>query len=238
MKRLSLAFIGVLVLTAQAWAREPLRVPADETLGHLEKLSLSADNPYAKIDVKESTEAVDILAGKDYAAKAGKAEQVLAHPEKYNPPVLYMLSYVLFQQGRKDEAMFWFYAAQVRGRYDANRCADLSARPAVQELNRKIGPYINPYAFQDLEKLKQTVVRALEWERTTPHLYDQRWINLHGTEATTSAMKSLSGAQIHEEPVMSLPESQWEEIHKKTLDEYMADFKEALGILKERAAEK
>lgn len=208
----------------------------EELYSHLEKLSLQTDSPYARIDLKENNEAMDALIGDDSARQAAMVEEILAHPEKFNPPVLYMVSYVLFKQGRKDEGMFWFYAGQLRGRFDANRCADVSARSAVQDLNEKIGPYVNPYAFEDLDKLKQTVAKVMAWDEVTPHLYDQRWINLHGTDVTASALKSLNGSAINAAPVMSLPEAEWAEIQRRTRDEYLSDFKEALEILKERQA--
>ena len=232
-KLLIYSFLVLSFVRIQTAASQP-----EEKIGHLEKVSLSADNPYAKIDLKDNNEAMDVLIGSDPELKAAKADEVLAHPEKYNPPVLYMLSYVLFQQGRKDEAMFWFYAGQLRGRFDANRCADISARSAVAALNQKIGPYVNPYAFQDIDKLKATVAKVMEWDKATPHLYDHRWVNLHGMESMNWALKSLGGAKLDPAPVMSLPESEWEDIHRKTQEEYMSGFKEALEILKERQEER
>ena len=203
-------------------------------LGRLEKISLPPDNPYTSIDIRENNEAMDALMGHDEIEKSVRIQKIIEHPEGFNPAVLFLLSYVLFQKGRKDEAMFWFYAGQLRARYDANRCADESAKTAVRDLNAKIGPYINPYAFQDLEKLKQTVAKVLEWDRMTPYLYDQRWINLHGMGAILSALKGQDEFKTGLDEDMSVPESQWEEIHRKTQEEYLAGFKEALKILEER----
>ena len=53
--------------------------------------------------------------------------EVEAHPEMYSPLDLYGTASLLFEAGRKDEAAFWFYAAQLRARFDMNRAGESSA---------------------------------------------------------------------------------------------------------------
>lgn len=200
--------------------------------GHVgKKILVQPTGEYAKIDVKLANDTIDILLDVNNKELIDKTvSEIIAVPQNYAPPVLYMLAYTLFSQDRKDEAMFWFYAGQLRARYDANRCADVSARSAVGALNDKIGPVINPYAFKDMAKLKETIYKVLDWEKTTPFNYDHRWINLHGLNAL---MGGLGG----EEPTdpLSLPQGEWDAIHQKTLDDYLAGFNQALAMMEEKA---
>jgi len=77
---------------------------------------------------------------------------------------------VLLQFGDKDEAVFWFYAAQLRTRYQlvfegGDRGQLLTIMMAT------IGSQINNYAFQDTSKLIRTLNRVLDWDKKTvnPH---------------------------------------------------------------------
>jgi hypothetical protein len=72
--------------------------------------------------------------------------------------------------GQKDEAVFWFYAAQLRTRYQL--VFEQGDRGQLfQIMLMSIGPLINSYAFQDVSKLDRTLDRVLEWDRTTPNPY-------------------------------------------------------------------
>lgn len=127
----------------------------------------------------------------------------------------------MFRLGDKDDAAFWFYVGQLRARYDAERCRDNSAKQAVPALNQEYGGAINKYTFQDINKLSETVQRAVAYVRGHPENYDHRWINLHGMRAMQSG---LSG-EADDQP-MSAPESEWPAIKKQTIDDYYADFQE------------
>ena len=176
----------------------------------------------AKIDVKLLNQTMKILDKGTAAAKKNAVQRVLKSPEKYAPPVFYALSQVLFQQGEKDDAAFWFYAGQLRARYDANRCADVSARSAVAVLNETYGPTINKYTFQDIPKLEKLIPKVVEWDRKTKHDYDHRWINLHGMDVM---IEGLGDGDSGTKPkTQSLPESQWEKIAEKTRKDYQNGF--------------
>src|SRR5215831_8856005 len=100
---------------------------------------------YAQIDTRLTIEAIEHLGKGSANEKEEAIRQIKAGPDKYAPPAFYALSYVLLQRGDKDDAAFWFYAGQLRARFDANRCADVSAREAVAVLNQQFGPPINEY---------------------------------------------------------------------------------------------
>src|SRR6266545_1135181 len=74
---------------------------------------------YARIDVTLANETIAALTTGTEAEKGRAIQAVEAAPQKYAPPVLYVLSSALFARDRKDDAAFWFYAGQLRGRFDA-----------------------------------------------------------------------------------------------------------------------
>ncbi|MCA9405993.1 MAG: hypothetical protein KC684_05605 [Candidatus Omnitrophica bacterium] len=224
------ALLPVLLLQENLGAQEDVY----DELGQSHSVEIPADSPYAQVDVVRSSAAIHILLGDNSVLKKAQISEIIQNAENYAPPVFYLLSFALFEDDQKDEAMFWFYAGQLRGRYDANRCADKSAGAAISELNAQFGPAVNRYAFQDLDKLEKTVLKVLEWDRRTPHSYDHRWINLHGMEAMISLLEVQEGKVAVEDIVMSRPESEWEEIFRQTQETYLTGFKEVLKMMQER----
>jgi hypothetical protein len=194
-----------------------------------ETITVPRTGEYAKIDVRLLNETLHTLTNGSTAEKAKAIEAVKATPAIYAPPVFYAMSNVLFQDGQKDWAAFWFYAGQLRARYDANRCADVSARQAVAVLNQRYGPQINKYAFANLDMLEGLIPRVMEWDKLTPHKYDHRWINIHGMGAIITGMDGDD-----KKSALSLPESQWAEIKEKTRADYLRGFQDALIEMKKR----
>ena len=186
---------------------------------------------YATIDVRLTNATLETLLRGSEQDRTAAIEAILRTPEKYAPPVFFALSHVLFNQGRKDDGAFWFYAGQLRARFDANRCADVSARQAVGVLTEEFGPPINQYMFKDFTKVEALIPRVLEWDRKTPHEYDHRWINLHGMEAM---MESLDASG--KPKALSLPRADWDAIAEKTRADYRDGFEKAKAMMKERAA--
>ncbi|MGF1512554.1 MAG: hypothetical protein ACFB5Z_02490 [Elainellaceae cyanobacterium] len=174
-----------------------------------------AQSEFSEIDVANQNETFEeLLTGSESSIEA-----VLTSPDDFNPPVLYALSRALFESGREEEAMFWFYTGQLRARSDANKSLDVSARAAVDVLNREFGTPINQYAFGDIERLRSTVEAVVARDRAASRSYDPRWILLHGMDA-------FSGETIRFEP-----ESQWLEIDEQTRVDYLNGFYGALESL-------
>ena len=217
-RRLPMPFIMMLTTGAVLAADEHVVAPRGE---------------YATIDVTLANETIAALTGGDEAARAQAIRAVEAAPRKYAPPVLYVLSNVLFTAGRKDDAAFWFYAGQLRGRFDANRCADVSARQAIAVLNDQFGTPINQYMFKDTARLQALIPKVVDWDRKTPHDYDHRWINLHGMAAMIESLDSPSGKP----QAMSLPRAQWDGIAEKTRTDYVEGLRQALALAEKRHAE-
>jgi hypothetical protein len=198
-------------------------VPAQERV-------LQPKGEFAQIDTRLANETIEVLAEGSAEEQQRTIQRIKDQPENFASPVFCVLSNALFQRGEKDDAAFWFYAGQLRARFDANRCADATARQAVSELNRRFGPAINQYAFEDVPKLEALIASVVEWDRRTPHRYDHRWINLHGMAAMMSGLGGKSGAS----PGLSAPDEEWEKIAEKTRTDYLNGFRRAIAQRKSR----
>lgn len=201
---------------------------ASRTVG-AESIAIEPKGEYAQIDTRLAIETMRLLAEGTTEERRKAIEKVNASPDRYAPPVLYLLSNVLFGDGKKEEAAFWFYAGQLRARFDANRCTDISAGAAVGALNEQYGPPINGFMFKRIAELENLIPQVVEWDRKTPHNYDHRWINLHGMKAFGSAP---APGDVPE--ALSLPEEQWSEIAERTRADYLEGFREAMTFLKKQ----
>jgi hypothetical protein len=186
---------------------------------------------YAQIDTRLANETIQALTNGSVEERQRTIDQIKAAADKYAPPVFFALGSVLFQDGKKDEGAFWFYAGQLRANFDANRCADTSAREAPTVLVQQYGTPINHYSFQDLQKLQELVARVVEWDRKTPHHYDHRWINLYGMDAIMSGLDLAAPASPSTQ--LSLPPEQWDEIAEKTRAVYIAGLRVAVQCIQD-----
>ncbi|HZY40097.1 MAG TPA: hypothetical protein VFE53_25770 [Mucilaginibacter sp.] len=149
-------------------------------------------------------------------------DSVKRNANHFIPPVLYILSAVLYRDHKYSEAAYWFYVAQLRARYDVNRCTDKTASAGA--FNENFGPPINEYAFKNLDTLQTIITNVVAYVRANQELYEQRWINLEGMQAMTEGL----GGKSSDQP-LSADKKEWEAIKKKTIDSYFSDFKEALA---------
>jgi tetratricopeptide (TPR) repeat protein len=97
------------------------------------------------------------------------AEAILGNPENLKEPLeLFSPAAVLFQQGKKDDAVFWFYAAQLRTRYQlVFEKGDRGQLLSIMMMT--VGVPINNYALQDVSNLHKILDRVLEWDKRTPN---------------------------------------------------------------------
>ena len=95
-------------------------------------------------------------------------------------PEMYVAAIRLYDLGFRNESTYWFYSAQYRGRLfamlvDREKMGSMGA-PAfelVQAANafqQLVGPYINGYAFGDVDHLIQVVERVQKENKTVPDL--------------------------------------------------------------------
>ena len=97
------------------------------------------------------------------------AKEIVNGPATLKEPLmLFAPAAVLFQHGLKDDGVFWFYAAQLRVRYQlAFENGDRGQLLSVMLMTT--GPLINNYAFQDVSNLGRILDRMRDWDKTTPN---------------------------------------------------------------------
>jgi hypothetical protein len=104
-------------------------------------------------------------------------EQLKAGIEKQHPAAYYVLAGKLFEAGQKDEAVFWFYAGQLRYRFHlaANPTLPRSGDPALfASLTDVVGAPINGYAFGDIPQLVATIDKVLGWDERTDNAFTSK----------------------------------------------------------------
>jgi hypothetical protein len=193
--------------------------PAINSNAQTTTTEIPAKGVFKTIDVERHNKAIGVLNSDNKEAKQQTVSAILANPNYYNPPVIYALSRELFSQGKKDDACYWFYVAQLRARYDANLCMDNSAKEGVAVLNQEYGPDINKYAMQDVKKLEGIVNKVVAFVRNNQENYDHRWLNLHGMWAVEAGLDDKQ-----ETRALSEPKDKWPAIKKQTVDDYYSGF--------------
>jgi hypothetical protein len=99
----------------------------------------------------------------DVSALAGQ------HPAEY-----YRRAAALFQDGRRDDAVFIFYLGQLRYRahLSARRNLKPDGDPALfASLSEVVGRRLNEYAFGDIPALARTIDAVLAYDRANPDAF-------------------------------------------------------------------
>lgn len=89
-----------------------------------------------------------------------------------HPSAYYSYAARLFADGKKDDAVFWFYVGQIRYRahLKANPTLEPGGDPALfASLNATVGRQINEYAGGDPAMWFAQIDRALDWDKRTPN---------------------------------------------------------------------
>lgn len=113
--------------------------------------------------------AADRLHSCDPRVALEAANEFLNDPNNLKEPLqLFFPAAILFQNGKKDEAVFWFYAAELRVRYQlAFEKGDRSKMLSIMQMT--VGPPINNYAFQDVVRLDRIIDKVILWDKTAPN---------------------------------------------------------------------
>ncbi len=170
-------------------------------------------------DIERSNRMIEGLSSGDETEKQAAINNLLSNPNAFNPVATYVLSHRLLEEGKANEAMFWFYLSQVRARVDANICKDETAKEAASLLSNTFGPAVNELAFLDLDNLQAVVEKVVTFAEQNEETYDRRWINLHGMDAVLSGLDAGAEPKETSEPI-----DRWTDIKKTTVKTYYTDF--------------
>src|SRR6476619_6832725 len=95
-------------------------------------------------------------------------------------PEVYVAAIRLYDLGFRNESIYWFYSAQYRGRLfatlvDQEKMGSIGSpgfelKQAANAFQQLVGPYINGYAFGDIDLLGQIITRVQNENRTVPDL--------------------------------------------------------------------
>jgi hypothetical protein len=102
---------------------------------------------------------------------------LIATAPSIHPAGLYVLAGKLFADGKKDEAVFWFYAGQLRYRVHlaCHKDLDPSGDPALfGALSETVGRPLNEYGFGDIPVLAETLDKVIAWDKSTPDGFTDR----------------------------------------------------------------
>ena len=97
-----------------------------------------------------------------------------------NFPETYVAAIRLYDLGFRKESIYWFYSAQYRGRLfagliDRDKMGSIGAPgfelfQAQNAFQQLVGPYINGYAFGDIDQLVPIIERVQKEGKTVPDL--------------------------------------------------------------------
>jgi hypothetical protein len=95
-------------------------------------------------------------------------------------PEVYVAAIRLYDLGFRNESIYWFYSAQYRGRLfaslvDREKMGSMGAPgfelvQAANAFQQLVGPYLNGYAFGDIDRLIPVVARVQNENKTVPDL--------------------------------------------------------------------
>ena len=101
--------------------------------------------------------------------------ELIAGITKQEPAYYYLLAARLLKEGRRDDAVFWYYAGQLRWRYYAlanpEKVSGSEASALMGAFHHSLGTPINEYAYGDLEKYRQTIADVIRWDEENPNEY-------------------------------------------------------------------
>jgi hypothetical protein len=118
--------------------------------------------------------ALDRLKSCDPRVAITAAEEIVSNPAYLKEPMqLFSPAFTFFQNGKKNEGVFWFYAAQLRVRQQM--LLENGDRGQILSIMlMTMGPAINNYAFQNTSNLNQILDRVLEWDKTTANPFREQ----------------------------------------------------------------
>jgi hypothetical protein len=106
------------------------------------------------------------------------SKELKQEKKKLRAEVMYVAAIRLYDLGHKDEAVYWFYTAQYRARIfnsilDKEKVGSIGSdafelKQAYLSFSQLAGEYINGYAFGELPKLVNTLLKVVEEGKSVP----------------------------------------------------------------------
>jgi hypothetical protein len=105
------------------------------------------------------------LGSRDLAVARAAVAEVLGAADRAEPLSLMRAAARHFELGAQDEAVFWFYAGQLRARYAPHLAGEQSQTVTIHSVT--LGEAINAHAMRDIVSMIGTIARAMRWDETT-----------------------------------------------------------------------
>ena len=131
------------------------------------------------------------LASCNAAIALAAAEQIIKAPKTLREPLeLFPVTVTLYRLGRKDEAVFWFYVAYLRGQHQAIvKGGDVGQLLTVMKMT--IGPPILNYAYQDVKKLNRILDKVAAWNKSHPNPFREEAENKQDRNRMDQAVQNM-----------------------------------------------
>lgn len=149
--------------------------------------------PLAILIALSCTFALAAPIGPEQALSAPTVEVERALPESH-PAVTYAYAKRLFEQGRRDNAVMWFYVGQLRFRFHlrANPSLPRDGEPALMaSLNSTIGQTINEWAGGSPKSWAASIEQALAWDLAHENSITSKQVHSQALEDTRTGLASL-----------------------------------------------
>ncbi len=157
------------------------------------------------------------LLGDEGVTLQTRIDEVLEKADYYDPPVLFALAYRLFQEGEKEQAVFWFYLARVRSQFSVG----LMNNPLRGFAEKKIGLYteyfgfsIEKYALSHGAVLRPALKEVESYLENHPEHYNLLW-----PYTQRESLPSSGGIQI-------APQEEWGKIREEALHRFKKDWQQ------------
>jgi hypothetical protein len=120
------------------------------------------------------------LAAKGESELVATISKMIQSWDTLNFPEVYVAAIRLYDLGFRKESIYWFYSAQYRGRLlatliDQEKMGSIGDRGfelfhAQNAFQQLVGPYINGYAFGDIDQLIPIIEKVQKEGKTVPDL--------------------------------------------------------------------
>lgn len=168
--RLGYAIGGGLASVVPAIAADPVRhIPI-----HVEPFYVAAPTGTGTPKVGVGGAYSGLLASTNRENIIAVADMIRSKPALTTPMTMMVLAIRLYDFGLRDDAVFWFYAAKdrhftLREVIEPNAPQLAQSADAVSAFSSLAGPFINGYAFCNLDAQHRLRMKALDWVEANPY---------------------------------------------------------------------